>query len=102
MASLPNARPHKQSFELWLSSIIGVTAYTQKYAPTINPRMKLISLSKSNLCPGPHPFRTPHSAVVFGGRPLDLVERPRNTFASSTRCASSSPSEQQSPTTSSL
>src|ERR1700716_417260 len=60
---------HKQSFELWLSSIIGVTAYSQKHAPTINPRMKLISLSKSNLCPRPHPCRTPHSAVVFGGRP---------------------------------
>lgn len=41
----------------------------ESHAPTINPRMKLISLSKSNLCPGPHPLRTPHSAVVFGGRP---------------------------------
>src|ERR1700716_1424916 len=66
---LTSALRQKQSFELWLSSIIGVTAYSQKHAPTINPRMKLISLSKSNLCPRPHPCRIPHNAVIFGGRP---------------------------------
>src|SRR6267378_4542906 len=82
-------RCQKQSFELWLSSIIGVTAYSQKHAPTINPRMKLISLSKSNLCPRPHPCRIPHNAVIFAGGPLDLVERPRNTFA--TTCPSPDP-----------
>src|SRR6267143_5023715 len=30
-----HSQGQKQSFELWLSSIIGVTAYSQKHAPTI-------------------------------------------------------------------
>jgi hypothetical protein len=35
-----SALRQKQPFELWLSSIMGVAAYSQKDAPTITRRMK--------------------------------------------------------------
>src|SRR3979490_3442836 len=49
---LTSALRQKQSFELWLSSIIGVTAYSQKHAPTINPRMKLNLAIEEQFMPG--------------------------------------------------